>query len=365
MTTRPDAATARVVPWLTVLPLAAVMAYADGFWLVSLRGAVGAIERTQQPFTTWWREATLALPIFVVAVIGAMALALRWFGTGASRTRTVLLTALLVALAGTLAGVVELAASSAYDYRLQVSQLEAMSTMRGNCPDGCLHQQRDATLWLQVRSVGWGSALILVTNLVGVAWLVAMRGGRLALTSSRRTAAGARYGSRVDDLGLFVAVGLVGAAAIHVVAVPEHLEEWAPAGAFFVVLAAVELAVATVLLARPGRGVLTATAAVSLAPLGLWVYTRTAGLPFGPEAGVAERVGVADCAACALELATFVVAAVVLRREPRLRRRPAVSQHARSLAVVSMVAVTTLGIAGLVPGWVDGSTVETSVSSAH
>ena len=48
------------VPWLTVLPLAAVMAYADGFWMMSLRGAVGAIERTQEPFTSWWRESTLA-----------------------------------------------------------------------------------------------------------------------------------------------------------------------------------------------------------------------------------------------------------------------------------------------------------------
>ena len=36
----PGAARARpTVPWWTVLPLAVVMAYADGFWMVSLRGA--------------------------------------------------------------------------------------------------------------------------------------------------------------------------------------------------------------------------------------------------------------------------------------------------------------------------------------
>ena len=28
-----------LVPWLTVLPLAVVLAYADGFWMVSLRGS--------------------------------------------------------------------------------------------------------------------------------------------------------------------------------------------------------------------------------------------------------------------------------------------------------------------------------------
>ena len=44
------------VPWATVLPLAVLMAYADGFWLTSLRGAVGAIERTQEPFATWLRS---------------------------------------------------------------------------------------------------------------------------------------------------------------------------------------------------------------------------------------------------------------------------------------------------------------------
>ena len=58
----------------------AVVAFADGFWLTSLRGAVGAIERTQSPFTTWWHESSLSLPIFVFAVLGALILAKRWFG---------------------------------------------------------------------------------------------------------------------------------------------------------------------------------------------------------------------------------------------------------------------------------------------
>ena len=47
------------VPWLTVVALAAVLAYADGFWMTSLRGAVGAIERTQETVHRWWRESTL------------------------------------------------------------------------------------------------------------------------------------------------------------------------------------------------------------------------------------------------------------------------------------------------------------------
>jgi hypothetical protein len=37
------------VPWPTVLPLAVVLAFADGFWIISLRAPVGALERTESP----------------------------------------------------------------------------------------------------------------------------------------------------------------------------------------------------------------------------------------------------------------------------------------------------------------------------
>ena len=49
----------RTVPWLTVVPLAAVLAYADGFWVIAMRGAAGAIERTQGPAAMWLRESTI------------------------------------------------------------------------------------------------------------------------------------------------------------------------------------------------------------------------------------------------------------------------------------------------------------------
>jgi len=99
------------VPWLTVLPLAAAMAYADGFWMLSLRGAVGAIERTQQPFSSWLRESTLLLPLFVLAVLGALTLALRRFGPELTSTKMVVASGFLVALAGTTVGVGAIVAS--------------------------------------------------------------------------------------------------------------------------------------------------------------------------------------------------------------------------------------------------------------
>ena len=100
----------RGVPWATVLPVAVVMAYANGFWLTSLRGAVGAIERTQGPFASWLRESTLALPAYVFVVLGALTVALRLFGSTPRRLRLAL-TALMVVAAGTVAGTIEMAAN--------------------------------------------------------------------------------------------------------------------------------------------------------------------------------------------------------------------------------------------------------------
>jgi len=79
----------RGVPWKTVVTLAAVLAYADGYWLVSLRGAIGAIERTDHPFASWLRESTAVLPVFVFAVLAALTLALHWFSPRVGETRTV------------------------------------------------------------------------------------------------------------------------------------------------------------------------------------------------------------------------------------------------------------------------------------
>jgi hypothetical protein len=199
------------VPWLTVVPLAILMGYADGFWLIALRGTVGAIERTQEPFVTWLRESTMALPVFAIAVLVALTLAARWFRPALRTWRTLLATALLVVAAGTLVGIAGLAASSAYDYHLQSTQLQPMGSMGPTGSTGSTEsmgsmgsmgqsspssnssaavnssrQQQRASLGLQVRAVAYGSGLLLVTNLALVGWVVAMRGGQLKVSSTRR-----------------------------------------------------------------------------------------------------------------------------------------------------------------------------------
>jgi hypothetical protein len=175
------------IPWLTVVPLAVVLAYADWFWVISLRGAAGSIERTGEPFASWLRESTLVLPVFVLAVLGALKLAARWFGPAARKPKTVVAAALLVVAAGTLVGIAGIAASSAYDYHLQSNQLQLMGSMAsmGSMPSMTAAQQQ-ASLALQVRAVGLGSGLLLVTNLVVVGWVVALRGGRLNVSTTRQ-----------------------------------------------------------------------------------------------------------------------------------------------------------------------------------
>src|SRR6478672_13444895 len=202
------------VPWLTVVPLAVVLAYADGFWMLTLRGAVGAIERTQQPFAGWWRESTLALPLYVLAVLGALMLAMRWFGPVLRSLRAVAATAVLTALAGTLLGVAEIVGSSVYDYHLESSQLALMDSMHGICVGSCLDQAQQSATAAFVRAVLYTSGFILITNLVLVGWLVAMRGGRLDVASARRRPAQlvdihSATGSRAIDLRLLLVAGLI------------------------------------------------------------------------------------------------------------------------------------------------------------
>jgi len=372
------------VPWLTVLPFAVVMAYADGFWMVALRGAVGSIQRSQEPFTTWLRESTLAVPVYLFAVLGALTLAMRWFGPVLRSARSVMLTGLLIATAGTLVGVVQLAISSVYDYRLQSDELVVMGSMHGSCNATCLDQLQQAQISTLVRAGLYVAALLLISNLVLVGWLLAMRGGRLTVATSRRRAddqveldpaaptdrdaALARATrTRVDNVRLLVVAGLLCIAHIHVAVVPEHLTTWGGAALLLLLLAAAEIAVAAIVLQRPGRAVLIAAIVVAAIPLGLWLCSRTFGLPFGPSEGLAQAVGLPGAIAAALAVMTLLAAAALLRHEDSLRPRPGASAHARTLIVLAVLAVTFIGIAGTAMSWFDqpGGADNPSISHTH
>jgi hypothetical protein len=155
---------------------------------------------------------------------------------------------------------------------------------------------------------------------------------------------------RPAEAVLVLAAGLAGAGAIHAAVIDEHLAEWWAAALFFVVLTLAELATAAAVLARSRALQITGLVAaivVSVGPLLVWTVSRTSGLPFGPEAGEPESVGVADVMSCALELMTLVLAIVLLRRE-RARRSGvrAWTPYGLAMAMTGVLAATVIGIGG-------------------
>ena len=50
------------LPWGTVAALAVLLACANGFVIVAMQGAVGAIERAQHPFTDWMLYWAILVP---------------------------------------------------------------------------------------------------------------------------------------------------------------------------------------------------------------------------------------------------------------------------------------------------------------
>lgn len=340
---------ARPVPWATVLPVAAVLAYVNGFWVTALRGAVGSTERTTAPFTSWLRDSTLLLPLFVLAVMVALSLAAR--GAAHRRRGGAIRTTLLVAVAASVAGTVHLVADSIWSLRLQLLHMDTMGSMGGLCTGACLDRQYDATVMLQVRAFGAGTLILLVTNLVVVFWLLALRGGRWTLVARSAGTTGARS----DGLRAVLAAGLVGAAVVHAAVIPEHLREWQTAGWFFVLLALAEVA-AAVLVATRRSWAVPAAVAVSAGPVLLWMWSRTLGMPFGPEPWTPEAVGLADLAACALELATLALA--VALSSPRSGRIPRPGPAGLRIALVAVLTVTVVGLGSGAALFGDGSVTE-------
>lgn len=194
------------VSLLTVGPIALLAAFAGGFIVVSLQGAVGAVERVGDPFRRWVATSLLLVPVYVLAVLGAVALA-RWWFADTRFCRLLYATAVVTMIAATsMAGVLTVATSAAYDYRLQSARLERAAAVVDDLTAGapavaasdpgtsvqvsvCLVcESRRKTLETHVRAGTLASIVTLVTNSVLVLWVIALRGGQLWIDGPRRAA---------------------------------------------------------------------------------------------------------------------------------------------------------------------------------
>ena len=137
-----------------------------------------------------------------------------------------------------------------------------------------------------------------------------------------------------------------GAALVHGSVMATHFREYWLFGLFFAVVTPLQLAWSAVVLRQGGsvRAVLVAGAAASVGIVALWLVTRTVGLPFGPDIGEAERVGVKDVLASADELGTALLVVLSLRSAGAERRPVAAAEVAAwSMVAVSLVAALVAG----------------------
>jgi hypothetical protein len=197
------------VSWTTVVLLVVLIACADGFWVTSVQGAVGATAESQTPFVHWARDSALMLTPFLLAVLAALALTRRWLGRGRSENVQLAVAALFTVLITTCVGVAQLAATAARDYKIQVNGIGVTHSLHGTpviatgdttivlastggCTEVCA--ARHQTFVTHVRAAEYASVLMLISNIVLVVWTLALRGGRLWARRPRLELADLRAG---------------------------------------------------------------------------------------------------------------------------------------------------------------------------
>lgn len=105
------------------------------------------------------------------------------------------------------------------------------------------------------------------------------------------------------DHGLFLALGLSwGSGLIHVQAAFWHSNEYAPFAIAFTLLAAAQFAWGAAVYRWPARWLIGSGAVMSFAAVGVWIASRTSGLPIGPQPWNPEPLGLADLLATADEV---------------------------------------------------------------
>jgi hypothetical protein len=98
---------------------------------------------------------------------------------------------------------------------------------------------------------------------------------------------------------------LLSAAAgfVHAVVTPAHFREDLAVGLFTLAVTVGQMAVVVAGLNRPTRPLWLAAALGNAAVLAIWAWSRTTGLPFGPNPGTPEPVGLLDLACATYEVA--------------------------------------------------------------
>jgi hypothetical protein len=162
----------------------------------------------------------------------------------------------------------------------------------------------------------------------------------------------------------------VGAGVIHFAVAGGHFDVSWWHGAFFAVVAWLQLSWAAVILVRPTRRLLAVGAIVNTGVIATWLVSRLWGVPVGPELWTREPVSFADGLATGLEVGIVTLALVVLVRPAVAQRsiRPSLAGVGIGLSGVAVAVVSTVALA---PSFAsahhgtDGSTDGDTAASDH
>jgi hypothetical protein len=151
-----------------------------------------------------------------------------------------------------------------------------------------------------------------------------------------------------DILSWAGAVANLGAAVIHFAYAQVHLDEEASHGAFFLGAGWVQLVLALGLglRARPRRLWTAASVAVNLGIVGVWVVSRTVGVPGSDP----ESVGLADITATGLAVVAVLVGAVVLMGTVATQSAPRPGPAAIGLTALLVGGLVTASVTPAVAG---------------
>lgn len=150
--------------------------------------------------------------------------------------------------------------------------------------------------------------------------------------------AGALLDERSTERALLSVVSAA-AAAIHFAVIGDHFSELWLFGVFFLVVAWFQVAWAVLVMRYVDRRLFLVGALANGAIVAVWLWSRTFGLPFGPEAGQPEDVVLIDVMATVLEV-VLVAGCIMLLSS----RRPLGMVSGRgAAALLVLAALLTVG----------------------
>ena len=151
------------------------------------------------------------------------------------------------------------------------------------------------------------------------------------------------------DLGVSIRAALAslsfGAGAIHLAMATSHAGEWLAEGVVFAIAGWLQLGLALAFAVRPSKAALITACGANLLFVAAWAWTRTVGMPFGPEQGNVHVTGFVDVTAAVFEMAIVVLSALALATPTTA---PGTSRVSRAACVAIPLCVLALATTAIV-----------------